>query len=144
MIKPVAAFVTAALLAIPLAGQSAIDEVRKRTAELEEAATHKDIATLGKMLTDDFLRTPPGGRDTNKAEWLGLIESGRLNYVKFEDSEEKYRAYGDTVLVNVLSNIHTRTNERENETKLKLIWVWVKQNGQWRLAAVQGNQITAR
>jgi hypothetical protein len=48
------------------------------------------------------------------------------------------------VLVNVLSNIHTRTNERENETKLKLIWVWVKQNGQWRLAAVQGNQITAR
>jgi hypothetical protein len=96
------------------------------------------------MLTDDFLRTPPGGRDTNKAEWLGLIESGRLNYVAFEDSEDRYRVYGDTVVVNVLSNIHVRTNGREAETKLKLIWVWVRQNGQWRLAAVQGNQLASR
>jgi len=25
--------------------------------------------------------------------------------------------------------------------RLKLIWVWVKQDGQWRVAAVQGNQV---
>lgn len=133
----------AALMAVCLRGQDAnIDAVRKMAGELEQALTHADMATLRKIVTDDFIRTPPGGKDTNKSEWLGLVESGQLNYVAFEDSEVRYRGYGDTVVVNTLSNIHTRgSSGPERATKLKLIWVWVKQDGQWRLAAVQGNQV---
>jgi ketosteroid isomerase-like protein len=112
--------------------------------ELEQALTHADMATLGKIVTDDFIRTPPGGRDTNKSEWLGLVQSGRLQYVAFEDSEEQFRSYGNTVLINNVSNIHTRSNGGpERESKLKLTWVWVKLDGQWRLASVQGTQVTA-
>jgi ketosteroid isomerase-like protein len=132
------------LAALPLAAQDAnIDAVKQRASQLEQALTHADMATLDKMVTDDFLRTPPGGRDTNKKEWLGLVQSGRLQYVAFEDSEQRYRNYGDTVIVNVASNIHTRTSGGpERESKLKLIWVWVKQGGEWKLAAVQGSQVT--
>ncbi|MBZ5611823.1 MAG: nuclear transport factor 2 family protein [Acidobacteriia bacterium] len=134
-----------ALAAVALAAQDAnIEAVKKAAAQLEQALTHADMATLEKMVTDDFIRTPPGGRDTNKKEWLGLVESKRLQYVAFEDSEERYRSYGDTVIVNIVSNIHTRSSGGpERESTLKLIWVWVKLDGQWRLAAVQGNQVTA-
>ena len=59
-----------ALAAIPLVGQDAnIEAVRRMTQELEQALTHADMATLDKMVDDDFIRTPPGGRDTNKKEW---------------------------------------------------------------------------
>jgi ketosteroid isomerase-like protein len=133
----------AVLLVAPLAAQDAsIDAVRKMVGELEQALTHADMTTLRRIVTDDFIRTPPGGKDTNKSEWLGLVESGRLNYVAFEDSEVKYRVYGDTVVVNDVSNIHTRGGDGpERATKLKLIWVWVRQDGQWRLAGVQGGQV---
>ncbi len=133
------------LAALPLAAQDAnIDAVKQRASQLEQALTHADMATLEKMVTDDFIRTPPGGRDTNKKEWLGLVQSGRLQYVAFEDSEQRYRSYGDTVIVNAVSNIHARTSGGpERESKLKLIWVWVKQDGEWKLAAVQGNQVTS-
>jgi ketosteroid isomerase-like protein len=139
------ALVLAALLAAPLAAQdSAIDAVRARAHQLEEALTHRDMATLEDIVTDDFLRTPPGGRDTNKQQWLGLVESKRLQYVAFEDSDERFRAYGDTVIINNVSNIHVRaTDGAERELKLKLIWVWVKLDGKWKLAAVQGNQVTS-
>ncbi len=131
------------VLAIPLAAQDAsIDAVKKTAAQLEAALTHADIATLDKIVADDFLRTPPGGRDTNKKEWLALIQSGRLQYVAFENSDVRYRSYGDTVIVNLVSNIHTRSSGGpERQIKLKLIWVWVKLDGRWRLAAVQGNQV---
>jgi ketosteroid isomerase-like protein len=130
------------LLLAPLGAQDAsIDAVKKASAQLEQALTHADMVTLDKLVTDDFLRTPPGGRDTNKKEWLGLVESGRLQYVAFENSDARYRSYGDTVIVNLVSNIHTRSSGGpERQSKLKLIWVWVKLNGEWRLAAVQGNQ----
>ena len=142
MIKTLGLFV---LLAPALAAQDAsIDAVKKASAQLEQALTHADMSTLDKLVTDDFLRTPPGGQDTNKKEWFGLIQSGRLQYVAFENSDERYRSYGDTVIVNLVSNIHTRpSGGPERQTKLKLIWVWVKLNGAWKLAAVQGNQVNA-
>jgi ketosteroid isomerase-like protein len=132
-----------ALFAAGLGAQDAsIEAVKKASAQLEQALTHADMATLDKMVAEDFLRTPPGGRDTNKKEWLGLIQSGRLQYVVFEDSDERYRSYGDTVIVNLVSNIRTRSSGGpERQSKLKLIFVWVKLGGEWRLAAVQGNQV---
>ena len=134
-----------ALLAVPLAAQDAdIDAVRKMALQLEDALTHRDMATLEKIVTEDFIRTPPGGRDTSKKEWLGLVESKQLQYVAFEDSDERFRAYGNTVIINNVSNIHVRSiGGSERELKLKLIWVWVKTDGHWKLAAVQGNQVTA-
>jgi len=134
-----------ALAALPLVGQDAnIEAVRRMTQELEQALTHADMATLDKMVVDDFIRTPPGGRDTNKKEWFGLVQSGRLQYVAFEDSDVRFRSYGNTVVVNNVSNIHTRSSGGpERQGKLKLVWVWVKLDGQWKLAAVEGTQVTA-
>jgi hypothetical protein len=77
-----------ALAVLPLVGQDAnIEAVRRMTQDLEQALTHAAMSALDKMVHDDFIRTPPGGRDTNKKEWLGLIQSGRLQYVAFEDSD---------------------------------------------------------
>jgi ketosteroid isomerase-like protein len=134
-----------ALAAIPLVGQDAnIEAVRRMTRELEQALTHADMTTLDKMVVDDFIRTPPGGRDTSKSEWLGLVQSGRLQYVAFEDSDVRFRSYGNTVVVNNVSNIHTRSSGGpERQGKLKLVWVWVKLDGQWKLAGVEGTQVTA-
>jgi ketosteroid isomerase-like protein len=121
---------------------SAIDEVRAQQAELEQALTHADMAKLDQMLTGDFIRTPPGGRDTDKTQYSELISSGRLRYLSFEDRDVKYRVYGDTVLVNMESHLRTRSGANpEAESTLKLIWVWVKRDGQWLVAGVEGTDV---
>jgi ketosteroid isomerase-like protein len=122
-----------------------IDAVRARQQELEKALVDADIAKLDQMLTPDFIRTPPGGRDTNKAAYSAIIRSGQLKYISFDDRDPKFRAYGDTVLVNVLSHLRTRSGAgAERESDLKLLWVWVRRGDQWLLAAVEGTNFTVR
>lgn len=123
----------------------AIDAVRARQQELEKALVDADIAKLDQILTPDFIRTPPGGRDTDKAAYSSIIRSGQLKYISFDDREPKFRAYGDTVLVNVLSHLRTRSGTGpERESNLKLLWVWVRRGDQWLLAAVEGTDFAIR
>lgn len=131
-----------ALLVLPLNAQDAnVDAVRKMAGELERALIAADTGTLEKILTDDFLRRPPGGRDTDKRAYLSLLSSGRLKYVSFKNIEEKFRSYPNTVLVDDVTDIRTRGgNGPERDTRLKLTWIWVQLDGQWRLAGVQGSQ----
>ena len=132
-----------AVLAMTASAQDAnIDAVRKMARELERALIAADAAALDKMLTDDFVRTPPAGRDTTKSEYISLVSSGQLKYIAFQNVEEKFRSYPNTVLVNDVTDLRYRgANGPEHGMRLKLIWVWVKQGGEWRCAGVQGNQV---
>ncbi len=138
----VKALVLTALLALPAGAQDAdIDAVQKLARELERALIAADTGTLEKILTDDFLRRPPGGTDTNKREYLSLLSTGRLKYVSFKNIEEKFRSYPNTVLLDDVTDIRASgANGPERDTRLKLTWIWIKLDGQWRLAGVQGSQ----
>ena len=108
---------------------------------MREALVHSDTKTMARLLTGDFVRTPPTTPATTKTEWIGQIESGRLRYLSFEVQDANYRGYGDTVLVNSVAKIRARTGTGEADLVLRLLAVWVKQNGEWREAAVQGNSM---
>ena len=140
MFKTLALMVALALSSS--AQDSNIEAVRKMARELERALLAADTAALEKLLTDDFVRTPPGGRETNKSQYISQIGSGQLKYVSFQNVEEKFRSYHDTVLVNDVTDLHYRIgNGPEGVIRLKLLWVWVKQEGQWRVAGVQDNEV---
>jgi len=118
-----------------------IEAVKKADAAMREALVHSDTKAMGRLLTDDFIRTPPSTPATTKVEWIGQIESGRLRYVSFEVQDAKYRAYGDTVVVNSVAKIRAKSATGEADLTLRLLGVWVKQSGEWREAAVQGNSM---
>lgn len=143
MVKRMGLIVVLVLAA--MAQDADVDAVRKMARELERALIAADTGTLEKILTDDFVRRPPGGGDTNKREYLALLNSGRLKYVAFQNVDEKFRSYPNTVLVEDVTDIRARgANGAERDTRLKLTWIWVKLDGQWRLAGVQGTPAPAR
>jgi ketosteroid isomerase-like protein len=119
----------------------AVEAVKKAEREFREALLRSDIETLGKLLTEDFIRTPPTTPATTKTQWLDLIRTGKQKYLAFDVKEAKYRAYGDTVIVNAVVSLRVRRgNEEATDLNLRLLQVWVKQDGRWLLAAIQGNQ----
>ena len=120
----------------------AVEAVKKAEGEFREALLRSDIETLGKLLTEDFIRTPPTTPATTKAQWLDLIHTGKQKYLAFDTKEAKYRAYGDTVIVNAVVSLRvSRGNEAATNLNLRILQVWVKQDGRWLLAAIQGNQM---
>lgn len=122
-----------------------IEAVKKGEATLRRSLMGRDIATLAKLMTDDFVRIPPSTPATPRAEYFSIIESGRLQYLSFEVDDAQFQVHGDTVIVQALVHLLTRSGDRPPaESRLRLLDVWVKQNGEWRLAAIQGNQAPAK
>jgi ketosteroid isomerase-like protein len=118
-----------------------IEAVKKGEATLRQSLMHRDTATLAKLMTEDFVRIPPSTPATPRAEYFSIIETGRLQYLSFEVDDAQFRAYGDTVIVQALVHLLTRSGDRPAaESRLRLLDVWVRQNGEWRLAVIQGNQ----
>jgi ketosteroid isomerase-like protein len=121
-----------------------IAAVKKAEAAIRKAQVEGDTEAMARLLTDDFIRTPPSTPATTKAEWIAQLDSGRLKYLSFEVQDAKYRVFGDTVLVNSVAKIRARTGNGDADLMLRLLSVWVKQNGEWREAAVQGNPVPGK
>lgn len=100
-----------------------------------------DTDALSEILTDDFLRTPPTRPSTTKSEYLAQLRSGTLKYLAIDLKEAKYQVYDNTVVENSVAAIRVRYNNQEINERLRLLQIWVRLNGKWRLAAVQGNPV---
>jgi len=144
MTRALSVLVLAAGLVSAGSDSDAIAAVKKAEKAMQQALVEGDTKAMGKLLTDDFIRTPPSTPATTKAQWIGQLESGRLRYLSFEVQDAKYRAFGDTVLVNSVAKIRAKTSTGEADLLLRLLGVWVKQNGEWREAAVQGNPMPGK
>jgi ketosteroid isomerase-like protein len=116
-------------------------EMRAAEEQFQKALVKSDTETLSKLLADDYLRTPPTTPNTTKTQYLDALRSGTLKYFSIEDKESHYRTYGDTVIVNAVTAIRVNINGQQRDEVLRLISVWIKQNGRWQLAAVQGNPL---
>jgi ketosteroid isomerase-like protein len=119
-------------------------EMRAAEDQLQKALVKGDTETLSKLLTDDYLRTPPTTPNTTKTQYLDALRSGTLKYFSIEAKESHYRSYGDTVIVNSVSAIRVNINGQQRDEVLRLINVWIRQNGRWQLAAVQGNPLPSQ
>jgi ketosteroid isomerase-like protein len=108
------------------------------------ALVKADTETMSRILTDDFLRTPPGSQATDKTAYIELVRSGRLKYISIDRKDARYQVYDDTVVMNCTAPIRTSgANGRISDTELRLLVVWVRQSGRWMLAAIQGTNMPA-
>jgi len=119
-------------------------EMRAAEDQLQKALVKGDTETLSQLLTDDYLRTPPTTPNTTKTQYLDALRSGTLKYSSIEAKESHYRTYGDIVIVNSVTAIRVNINGQQRDEVLRLINVWIKQNGRWQLAAVQGNPLPSQ
>jgi ketosteroid isomerase-like protein len=109
----------------------------------DEAEGKKDLATLDRLLSDNFIFTAPNGAISDKRQ---LIED-----TKNDESEDgqtinyddvKTHAYGKTAVVNYLLIVKGRDKAGKDYTnRYRNTAVWVKQQGRWRMAAIHVSRI---
>src|SRR5262249_28674004 len=82
---------------------SSTDDDLKTVAALDtqyQAAVEKnDVATMDRILADDFVLVTGAGKSFTKAELLNEARSGRVIYQRQDDSEQKVRLFGNTAIV---------------------------------------------
>ena len=70
--------------------------------EYQAAVKQNDVATMDRILADDFVLVTGLGKTYTKADLLDEARSKRMVYEHQEDSARKVRVWGDTAVVTAL------------------------------------------
>lgn len=109
-----------------------------------EAAMHErarsereaDVETFARLTTDDFVLVNTRGQLLDKSARIAQVREGRQPRFEAISAAERVRMYGaDTAL-------RTRVATRPDGTQVRMMTVWVKQDGQWKVASTQVTRIS--
>src|SRR6266567_1309000 len=84
---------------------SSIDDEKAVAAldtEYQAAVKANDVATMDRILADEFVLVTGVGKTYTKADLLNAARSKRTTYEHQEDSAQKVRVWGDTAVVTAL------------------------------------------
>jgi ketosteroid isomerase-like protein len=138
----IAAF-TAAVVALGLAGEATAKDVKtieQNVMKLEhdwtDALLKSDVATVGKILADDWVGVGPFGTVT-QAQYLADIKSGDNKMESQTVGEMKVRVFGDVAIVT--GSDDEKSSYKGKDTSGHYVWTdaFVKRKGHWQAVASQ-------
>ena len=137
MVRYLAFFFAMASLALC----AAEDEIRAADRRWAAAVKGGDTAALERMYTSGLIYAHATGKVEDKAQYIERLKSGKQKYTDVIIENTKIAAYGDSAVSHsIVRTIGTNDNGPFND-HVMMMHVWVKQRGEWRLAAHQTTKI---
>jgi len=130
--------VFALMLSAATLDQKGDKEVLAAMDAFKDAMTHKDGATLGKLLADDLTYVHSAGQLQNKAEVIQSITSGKTIVERMDYSDTVVRFYGKTALVRGRVDLY---HSSTNIVHMNVLHVWVKSPQGWQMVARQATRL---
>src|SRR5438034_11348621 len=119
---------------ISRAGSSVDDEkaVAALDTEYQAAVKANDVATMDRILGDDFVLVTGLGKTYTKADLLEQARNRRVAYEHQEDSAQKVRVWGDTAVVTALLWVKGSEDAKPFDYKLWFSDTYVRTKHGWR------------
>jgi ketosteroid isomerase-like protein len=115
------------------------EEIKRLDDEAREAFLRGDVATLQRLLSEDFVVTNPFNRVLGKRQVVEALESGRIKHSVYEREIEVLRLYGDTAVV---MGRETVVDEAYSKDR-RYTEVWQRREGRWQMVARHANEVCA-
>jgi len=107
------------------------------------ALVNAEMDIANQLHTDDFQLISPAGRTLSKAEYLGGIASGQIDYRVFEPTSAiDVRLYADVVIIRYQSRIEIVAFGEEHSDRGWHTDVYERHDGQWQIVWSQMTRIT--
>ncbi len=111
------------------------DTIRALQSDFDAAELEADEESLRRLLADDFLSIGPRGFVLDKEEWVN--RHVHFRYDSLETSEMDIRLYAGTAIVRNIQRNKATYKDQRVELAVRVSQVWVNQQDEWRLAAIQ-------
>jgi ketosteroid isomerase-like protein len=115
--------------------------VRLQMGALHSAFRHADLATLERILADDFTFSDPNGPTVGKQRWLDDIASGNLVFDSVETGPVQVRRVGDRAVVDGEARLIVRYTESDYTGRFRFLGVFRYEDGQWRLELTSAERL---
>src|ERR1051325_8762427 len=116
------------------------DAVRQMEWDWGEAFEQKDLATLDRLMADEYILTDPLGHVRSKAESLAALPTNEVNFESAQSDDVTVRINGDTAVVTGRSKFRGRYKGWSMAGQYQYTDVLVKRRGSWQAV---GSHITA-
>lgn len=107
--------------------------------EYQLAVKNNDVATMDRILADDFVIVTGTGKIFTKADLLEEARSGRMHYERQEDSRQTVRVWGDTAVVTALLWAKGTEESEPFDYKLWFSDTYVRTANGWRYVFAQSS-----
>jgi ketosteroid isomerase-like protein len=131
-----------ALFATWLACSSgAEDEIRSAEKSWSAAVCSRDYAALDRIFHDQLIYAHSTGAIESKADYTARLKSGVQRYDAIDHKKMTIRVYGNSAVAHSIVQMTGESNGKPFNDQLMMIHFWVKQGGQWQLAAHQTTKL---
>jgi ketosteroid isomerase-like protein len=115
--------------------------VRQLFDELVVSYTKNDAAAPARILAEDFTFTNPFGEVMTKAQRIGEIKPGGIQFDSYTVDDVKVRVYGDTAVVTNQITLSGKRGDQVLSGQYRGTSVFVKRGGTWQVVAAQSTRI---
>jgi ketosteroid isomerase-like protein len=140
----VKALMIAALAALTLSagGQYGMKNVESEIRAMEDqwnnARAKGDVATLDRILVDDWTVTHGDGTTDTKARYLADLKSGARQFSgSVTENDLTVRVYGDTAIAAGSSESTVTINGKPQGGSLHFTRVYIRRDGGWKMVVTQ-------
>ena len=126
---------------VMLAASAADDDLRAAEKSWGAALVARDAAALEKIYTAELIYAHSTGKVENKAQYLERLKGGKQRYESVTHESMQVVQYGDSAVTHSIARMTGRNDSGPFDDHLMIIHLWVKQGGEWHLAAHQTTKI---
>lgn len=122
-------------------GTSVEQQIKTLHEQRRNAALQGDAGFFEKYLADDYLGSRDDGRLITKEQEVRMVRSGAIKYEAIDERDVKVRVYGETAIVSALASVKLSVNGKPITGDHRATFVWVKREGNWKLASFQATRV---
>jgi ketosteroid isomerase-like protein len=116
-------------------------EIENLEAEWRTALIQNDVATVNRLLADDYLGINPNGTLETKADALAQQRSGTVKISSIEPENLKVRVYGDTAVVTSRVQVEGHEGDRDISGLYHYTRVYSRRDGEWKVVSFEASRI---
>jgi ketosteroid isomerase-like protein len=120
-----------------------IDALIATDKRMQRAFVERDVATLDRIITDDYLLVASNGAERRKPAILAEVTSPDVIYEINESSEWAVRVHGDTAIVVALLHQKGVDHGQPFDYSVKFSDTYVRENGAWRNMHAHATRVPA-
>ena len=105
--------------------------------DFDEAERKRDFAAIERMLADDFIWTTFAGTVFDRPGTINHLRSGDSKYDLYQSDDVRIRIYGDAAVTTGRLIRRGRNSKGDLSGEFRYTRVYLKQTGNWRVAAYQ-------
>jgi Domain of unknown function (DUF4440) len=113
-------------------------------ADLGQAMIQRDIATLQKLVGDDWTIQSDSGTMGTKAGFINDVKSGTLVVTSFKLHDLHVRVLGNVAFVQGFDDEKSSYNGKTNSGTYNWLDVWENRNGRWVSVATQLTRVATK